>query len=153
MTTQTRRDVLVFGASATALGLSGCAILRGGAVHPQWVQSAAALQGTTLTLPLAEVRQVGEGKVLHAKLEPVFRDVLLSPQADGSVLAITAECSHNACIVDFKPATREWECPCHDSRFSAEGVVKVGPAKKNLLVPPSRVEGEQLVVDLGPLKR
>lgn len=148
-----RRDVIVFGASALALGLPGCAILRGGAVHPQWERSKATLSGTVLTVPLDEVRRVGEGRVLEAKLEPQFKDLLFSPQPDGSVLVVTAACSHNACTVDFKAATKEWECPCHDSVFSTEGAVKKGPAKKPLVVPASRVEGDALVVDLGPVAR
>ncbi|MBL8920514.1 MAG: Rieske 2Fe-2S domain-containing protein [Myxococcaceae bacterium] len=153
MTSPTRRDVLVFGGSATALGLSGCAILRGGAVHPQWERSKASLEGTVLKLSLDEVRRVGEGRVLEAKLEPQFKDLLFSPQADGTVLVVTAACTHNACTVDFKPSAKAWECPCHDSLFSLDGAVKKGPAKKALLVPASRVEEDRLVVDLALLKR
>lgn len=40
----------------------------------------------------------------------------------------------------------------HESRFSLEGVVKGGAAKKNLLVPVTRVEGESLVVELDRVR-
>ena len=146
--TTSRRDLLVFGASAFALGASGCAILRGGAVHPQWAASTASLTNDVLTIPLADIRAVGEGRVLEARLRPAFRDLLFSPRADGSVVVVTANCPHNGCVVDFDVARSEWECPCHESRFSLEGVVKSGAAKKNLLVPVTRVDGESLVVEL-----
>jgi Rieske Fe-S protein len=150
--TNTRRDVLVFGASAFALGASGCAILRGGAVHPQWKVSKASLVGDVLTVPLGDVRAVGEGKVLEVRLSPTHKDLLLSPRADGGVHLITASCPHNGCIVDFDPVKSDWACPCHESRFSLEGMVKGGPAKKNLKVPASRVEGDALVVDLSSVR-
>jgi cytochrome b6-f complex iron-sulfur subunit len=148
----TRRDVLVFGASAFALGASGCAILRGGAIHPRWTASEASLSGDTLTVPLADLRAVGEGKVLEVRLAPAHQDLLLSPRADGGVNVVTAACTHNSCTVDYDPARNDWLCPCHDSRFTLEGVVTRGPAKKNLKVPASRVEGEALVVDLSSVR-
>ncbi|MCU0697747.1 MAG: Rieske 2Fe-2S domain-containing protein [Myxococcaceae bacterium] len=147
-----RRDVLVFGASAFALGASGCAILRGGAVHPQWKASQASLVGDTLTVPLADVVAVGPGKVLEVRLGPSHKDLLLSPRADGGVNVVTGACPHNGCIVDFDPVKNDWACPCHESRFTLEGKVTGGPAKKNLKVPASRVEGDALVVDLSSVR-
>lgn len=149
----TRRDLLVFGASAFALGASGCAILRGGAVHPQWRPSEANLEHETLSLPLAEVRSVGEGRVLEARLAPAFRDLLLVPRPDGGVLVVTSHCPHNGCVVDYDQVRAEWLCPCHESRFSLDGTVKKGPAKKNLVVPPSHVDGERLVIELAAVRR
>jgi cytochrome b6-f complex iron-sulfur subunit len=58
----------------------------------------------------------------------------------------------HSCTVDYDPARNDWLCPCHDSRFTLEGVVTRGPAKKNLKVPASRVEGEALVVDLSSVR-
>ncbi len=147
--TTSRRDVLVFGASAFALGASGCAILRGGAVHPQWAASQASLSGDVLKIPLADIRAVGEGRVLEARLAPSFRDLVFTPRPDGSVVVATANCPHNGCVVDFDATRTEWQCPCHDSRFTLEGVVQGGPAKKGLIVPTTSVEGETLVVQLG----
>lgn len=102
----TRRDVLVFGASAFALGASGCAILRGGAIHPRWKASDASLSGDTLTVPLADVRAVGEGKVLEVRLAPAHQDLLLSPRADGGVNVVAAACTHiRAPSTTTRPAT------------------------------------------------
>lgn len=151
--TTSRRDVLVFGASAFALGASGCAILRGGAVHPQWAASQASLSGDVLKIPLADIRAVGEGRVLEARLAPLFRDLVFTPRADGSVVVATANCPHNGCVVDFDAMRTEWQCPCHDSRFTLEGVVQGGPAKKGLIVPTTSVEGETLVVQLERVRR
>jgi cytochrome b6-f complex iron-sulfur subunit len=101
----------------------------------------------------ADVRGVGDGHVLEARLGPAHKDLLFSPRADGSVLVVTSACPHSGCVVDFDAAHTEWTCPCHDSRFTLEGKVLGGPAKKSLVVPPSRVEGETLVVELASLRR
>jgi Rieske Fe-S protein len=150
--TTTRRDVLVFGASAFALGASGCAILRGGAVHPQWTASEASFVGDVLTVPLADIRAVGEGRVLEVRLSPTHKDLLLSPRPDGGVHVVTGSCPHNGCIVDFDAAKSQWACPCHESRFTLEGKVMGGPAKSNLKVPASRVEADALIVDLSTVR-
>jgi Rieske Fe-S protein len=151
---QSRRDVLVFGGSAFALGASGCAILRGGAVHPQWEASKAVLQTNELRLPLEEVKRVGPGRVLQAKLEPGHRDLLFGLFPDGSVAVITANCTHNGCVVDFAAEKSEWVCPCHESRFSLDGTVRgTGPARRPLVAPPHRVEEGMLVVELASVKR
>ncbi len=77
----------------------------------------------------------GEGTVarIGAKQYAVYRD------DDGRLNALSARCTHLGCIVGWSPADRAWECPCHGSRFAADGTVVQGPATADL--PPRDLPG------------
>ena len=70
----------------------------------------------------------GEGAVVdhHGEKVAAYRAV------DGSVTAVSARCTHMGCLVDFNPAERTWDCPCHGSRFATDGLVIEGPATSPL---------------------
>ena len=51
---------------------------------------------------------------------------------DGSVVALSPRCQHMGCTVDWNGAERTWDCPCHGSRYAADGTVIRGPAKRDL---------------------
>lgn len=51
---------------------------------------------------------------------------------EGVLHALSAVCTHLGCIVNWNPAEKTWDCPCHGSRFSHEGNVIHGPAVQNL---------------------
>lgn len=73
----------------------------------------------------------GEGKILKlgGKKVAVFRD------ADGQITKRSAVCTHMGCIVRWNQAESTWDCPCHGSRFKAEGAVISGPAETPLQSP------------------
>ena len=52
--------------------------------------------------------------------------------ADGSLHAVSARCTHMGCSVRFNDAERSWDCPCHGSRFALDGGVLQGPAVEPL---------------------
>lgn len=66
----------------------------------------------------------GEGAVVGdgLKQKAVYRD------DDGHVHELSARCTHLGCIVSWNGADRTWDCPCHGSRFEADGKVLQGPA-------------------------
>jgi len=45
--------------------------------------------------------------------------------------ALSILCTHQPCVVE-KVADGEFFCPCHGSRFDADGKVTLGPASKDL---------------------
>jgi Rieske Fe-S protein len=53
---------------------------------------------------------------------------------EGNLHAINPACTHVKCEVSWNNAERSWDCPCHGSRFSAEGEVLTAPARKDLEV-------------------
>ena len=79
---------------------------------------------------------VGEGAVRREGTKLVAA----SRASDGSLLMVSAVCTHLGCVVGWNPAERSWDCPCHGSRFSADGSVIQGPAVHDLPV----VEPDQL---------
>jgi glycine/D-amino acid oxidase-like deaminating enzyme/nitrite reductase/ring-hydroxylating ferredoxin subunit len=50
----------------------------------------------------------------------------------GNVHKLSAVCPHLGCVVAWNSTEQTWDCPCHGSRFSAEGRVYNGPANTDL---------------------
>jgi len=44
--------------------------------------------------------------------------------------ALSPLCTHLGCHVNWNSAERSWDCPCHGSRFSGEGVVILFPDER-----------------------
>lgn len=40
-------------------------------------------------------------------------------------------CSHMGCELTWNPDEKSWDCPCHGSRFQADGKLLDNPAKRN----------------------
>ncbi len=70
----------------------------------------------------------GEGAILREGLNKfaVYRD------DQGKVTKLSAVCPHLGCIVAWNAVEQTWDCPCHGSRFTAEGNVINGPANSGL---------------------
>ena len=76
-----------------------------------------------------------EGKPVAAYRDP-----------DGALHTRSAVCPHLGCVVEFNPAERSWDCPCHGSRFRADGSVFDGPAIERLSTV-EEVKGDSESVD------
>jgi glycine/D-amino acid oxidase-like deaminating enzyme/nitrite reductase/ring-hydroxylating ferredoxin subunit len=70
----------------------------------------------------------GGGKVVKVD----GQRVAVHRRDDGSVVKVSAVCTHMGCLVRWNNAERTWDCPCHGSRFTPEGLVLGGPAEAPL---------------------
>ncbi|HVV52787.1 MAG TPA: Rieske 2Fe-2S domain-containing protein [Polyangia bacterium] len=145
----TRRQLLVL---AEASAVAGCAILEGGARHPVVSPGAEQLEGERLRVSMSALAGARPGEVWEVKPGGGRPDLLLlAPSPGGAWRAVTAHCTHKGCVVGWNAAAGEWRCPCHGSRFGADGQVIAGPAQKPLGAPPTHLEDDRLVVDLAGL--
>ena len=55
--------------------------------------------------------------------------------------ALNPACTHIKCTIAWNASEKTWDCPCHGSRFSIEGEVVTGPARKDL----QKIDIDQLV--------
>lgn len=63
---------------------------------------------------------------VNGKRAGAYRD------ANGQLHVVDTTCSHMGCEVEWNDAERTWDCPCHGSRYTYQGDVIEGPAKKSL---------------------
>jgi glycine/D-amino acid oxidase-like deaminating enzyme/nitrite reductase/ring-hydroxylating ferredoxin subunit len=70
----------------------------------------------------------GEGGLIRirGRKTAVYRD------EGGTLHGLSPVCQHLYCIVDWNPAERSWDCPCHGSRYDGTGRVIQGPTTKDL---------------------
>lgn len=68
--------------------------------------------------------QPGEGKAtqIDGKEAAVYK------KDDGSLVVLSNICTHEECQTEWNEDEKSWDCPCHGSRFTAEGDVINGPA-------------------------
>jgi glycine/D-amino acid oxidase-like deaminating enzyme/nitrite reductase/ring-hydroxylating ferredoxin subunit len=69
-----------------------------------------------------------EGRVVTIEGKPVA----CSKDAEGKLHRVSAVCTHLGCLVHWNQAEATWDCPCHGSRFHADGRVLAGPAETPL---------------------
>ena len=71
---------------------------------------------------------IDDAKVVkyEGKSAAIYRDT------KSQIHAVNPACTHIKCFVLWNSTEKSWDCPCHGSRFSFDGEVLVGPARKNL---------------------
>lgn len=70
----------------------------------------------------------GEGKIMSVDGEKLA----VATDDDGQTHYLSPVCPHLGCYVAWNTMEKTWDCPCHGSRFEADGQVICGPALNSL---------------------
>ncbi len=68
---------------------------------------------------------------MHVKVAATSgsKDLFVTRISSTSVNAVSAICTHQSCTLNkFMTSSQQYGCPCHSSRFNADGSVAQGPA-------------------------
>ena len=122
-TNLSRRAVILIGSAGTAAALAGCSAESSAGVTAGGPSTTT--PGGSAPQQVAKLADIPVGGSISATLDG--KPILVSQPTDGSVIAFSAICTHQGCVV--KPVGGEFDCPCHQSRFDgATGQVIDGPA-------------------------
>jgi len=148
-----RRAVLT--RAAGAVGLVGIAKICGGcaAFHKKDIEVEVAPDQTTITLPLARHSALTKaGGIVRVEGKDGDARLMVIRRADQSLVALSMECTHWGCDLDWLADKAELECPCHGSRFDPDGKVLEGPADEPLPAYPVSEADGVITVSLEPTK-
>lgn len=130
-----RRRFLTAGA-ATAGALVLGAKSQAHTAEPSNVSGSAAqnttpIAPTELSLKLksnAALAKIGGSAIVEAAGDKI----IVAHTAAETFVACSAICTHKGCVVEYEHEAKQFVCPCHDARFSLDGRVVKGPAKRPL---------------------
>ena len=76
------------------------------------------------------------------------RTVFLVKTGETEVTALDSTCTHLGCRVSWDAETQQLRCPCHGGVYDSTGAVKSGPPPAPLSRLMTRIEGDQVLVQL-----
>ncbi len=53
---------------------------------------------------------------------------------NGQVFAVSVQCPHLGCQLEWNPDEKSWDCPCHGSRFDYKGNLIDNPAQEDIRI-------------------
>ena len=127
-----RRTALLLGTAGTAVALVGCST--------DGAKDSGA--GDNGPVEVAKLADIPVGGSIEAALDG--KPILISQPTAGTVVAFSAICTHQGCVV--KPVKDEFDCPCHGSKFDpATGEALAGPATEPLASVKVTVTGDAVL--------
>jgi Rieske Fe-S protein len=138
-----RRDFLVW---AAGLSLGATVLFVGATVAQAVMPPPRTIEGKTKVGKLA-VAKVSALVVDKPVLVEYGDDALfVSKTAGDKILVLNAACPHVRCKLFWNEKTKQYDCPCHASSFSATGKKLGGPAPRDMFGATFAVEDGQVVV-------
>jgi len=74
--------------------------------------------------------------------------VFLVKTGESEVTALSSTCTHLGCRVSWDPDSLTLKCPCHGGVFDRSGAVTAGPPPAPLARIQTRLEGDQILIQL-----
>lgn len=151
-----RRALIALGGSGGALALAACATggSSGGGAGGSGATGGSGDSGgansggesSSALAPGSELVKLADVPVGGSVSATVDGEALLVSQPSaGTVMAFSAICTHQQCVV--AAAGAEFDCPCHGSKYdAATGDVLQGPALQPLTAIPVEIDGDRVVV-------
>ena len=87
-------------------------------------------------------RQDGYSQVVDRQV------VFLVKTGAGTVRALSSTCTHLGCRVSWDAGAEQLKCPCHGGVYDRTGVVMSGPPPEPLTTSPTRIDGDQILVQV-----
>jgi len=101
------------------------------------------VSGSTITVATAGTALATDGTL--ALVRTTAGDVLVARTGTDTFVALSANCTHQRCeITGYSGQT--FVCPCHGSRFDANGRVVQGPAIASLPLFQTQLAGDVLTI-------
>lgn len=75
--------------------------------------------------------------------------VVRDPAQPEGIVAVNPACPHAGCNVAWQPAETAFICPCHDSKFAADGKVQQGPAEEPLATYMAKIDGDSILIKVS----
>ncbi|AFY99584.1 ubiquinol-cytochrome c reductase iron-sulfur subunit [Calothrix sp. PCC 6303] len=75
--------------------------------------------------------------------------VIRNPSNQDSLIAVNSKCTHQGCAVAWEQTQKSFVCPCHESKFAADGKVLAGPAQKPLQTYTAKIEDGNVLVSVS----
>jgi cytochrome b6-f complex iron-sulfur subunit len=103
--------------------------------------------GTGECIDLTDASNQGLTTIGGAMLIDMASDtVMVIRVSDTQVIAVSAICTHAGCAMDYSAGQQVLDCPCHGSRFSTDGKVVRGPAKRSLRVYQAELANNKITI-------
>jgi nitrite reductase/ring-hydroxylating ferredoxin subunit len=139
-------------ACASAMGLAGCSGAARACEIPLAPQGSLRREGGLVLLSLSAAEALGPvgGAVRCAPGGEDAEIVLVVVHAaPGTYRAFADRCTHNGKALDYLAESQALQCRSRQARFDLDGQVLRGPAKRALLAYPTRLEGDDLAIEVG----